>query len=422
MKICAMGKMFLAAMAMVSMACEAASVGEVCVRQMWPWHEKVRIDYTLSGEPGELSDIKVTVRDPSGKEVIPLCSSFSGDLMEVLPGERVIWWDPTASGLELGNTQLSFTLEAESDPKRYCVIDISEPGAYKVSYHEAAPAGSWNTDEYKTTKMVFRHVKPGTFLMGTPEDEEGRRTATVGNDVKDMDLHRVTITKDYYLAIFPLTFKQATLINGSEFGTTSSYVSNQKETSPAVSISIEQLLGMTAVGENKTPSSWYASPVPLEGSFLHVLGSNIKEGAIPEGMHFALPTEAQWEYACRAGTISAYGNGTDSVEGIGPIKPSSSPMHPVGKYNPNAWGFYDMHGCVWQWTVDAHGGYVIGSGEKTDPYYPMSPTSYWPALRGGTYAESFTVVTDNRSGSRHFRTYSTKTSFVGVRIAIVKAP
>ena len=424
MKICAIGKMFFAAMVMASMACEAASVGEVCVRQMWPWHEKVRIDYTLSGEPGELSDIKVTVRDPSGKEVIPLCSSFSGDLMEVLPGERVIWWDPTASGLELGNTQLSFTLEAESDPKRYCVIDISEPGAYKVSYHEAAPAGGWNTDEYKTTKMVFRHLRPGTFLMGTPEDEVGRRTENVGNDVKDMDRHRVTLTKDYYLAIFPLTFKQATLINGSELGKTSSYVAYQKETSPAVNISVKELLGMSGGGTgNPTPQQWYASPVPLEGSLLHVLGSNIKESAIPEGMHFALPTEAQWEYACRAGTISAYGNGSDSVEGIGPLRPNSSPMSPVGKYNPNAWGFYDMHGCVWQWTIDIYSGYNKSDDrDVVDPYYPMSPSSYWAALRGGCYAESFTVVTDNRSGSRHYRTYSVKTSVAGVRIAIVKAP
>ena len=64
-----------------------------------------------------------------------------------------------------------------------------------------------------------------------------------------------------------------------------------------------------------------------------------------------------------------------------------------------------------------------GSASSDAPAaYPMSPSSYWAALRGGAYAESFTVVTDNRSGSRHYRTYSISTSVVGVRIAIVKAP
>ena len=420
-----LGNVRLVFLSMIAAAttCSAAVVEQVCVRQMWPWHEKVRIDYTLAGEIGELSDIAVKVRDVTGNELKPLGSSFSGDLLEVLPGERVIWWNPAEAGIEIGNKQLTFTLEAVSDPQRYCVIDISVPDEYKVTYHEKAPDGGWNTDEYKTTKIVFRHVKPGTFMMGTPADEAGRRTGTEGNNVKDMDLHKVTLTKDYWLAIFPLTFKQATLINGSEFGKTSSFVANQKETSPAVSISMRELLGMNDYQtENPTPAEWYASPVPLDGSWFYKLNAGITEGALPQGTRLWLPTEAQWEYACRAGTTSAYGNGTDSIEGIGPIRPNSSPMKPVGGYNPNAWGFYDMHGCVWEWTIDSYGGYVTGSGEKTDPYYPMSPTSYWPALRGGCFADSSTPTRDNRSGSRHYRTYSVKSSFLGARIAIVKAP
>ena len=419
------GNVRLVFLSMIAAAttCSAAVVEQVCVRQMWPWHEKVRIDYTLAGEIGELSDITVKVRDVKGNELKPLGSSFSGDLLEVLPGERVIWWNPAEAGIEIGNKQLTFTLEAEADPQRYCVIDVSEANKYKVTYHEKAPDGGWNTDEYKTTKIVFRHVKPGSFIMGTPADEAGRRTGTEGNNVKDMDLHKVTLTKDYWLAIFPLTFKQATLINGSEFGKTSSFVANQKETSPAVSISMRELLGMNDYQtENPTPAEWYASPVPLDGSWFYKLNAGITEGALPQGTRLGLPTEAQWEYACRAGTTSAYGNGTDSIEGIGPIRPNSSPMKPVGGYNPNAWGFYDMHGCVWQWTIDSYGGYVTGSGEKTDPYYPMTPKSYWPALRGGTFADSSTPTRDNRSGSRHYRTYSVNSSFLGARIAIVKAP
>ena len=176
----------------------AATIDHVCVRQMWPWNEKVRIDYALSGTAGEVADVAVTVRDAAGNTLTPLGSSFSGDLSEVALGEHVIWWDPTASGLELGNTQLTFTLAAEADPQRYCVIDISQENAYSVSYLAAKPAGGW-TDEYKTTKIVLKHVKPGTFVMGTPEDEVGRRAESSGNIVFDMAQHKVTITKDYWL-------------------------------------------------------------------------------------------------------------------------------------------------------------------------------------------------------------------------------
>lgn len=423
------GNVRLVFLSMIAAAttCSAAVVEQVCVRQMWPWHEKVRIDYTLAGEIGELSDITVKVRDVTGNELKPLGSSFFGDLLEVLPGERVIWWNPAEAGIEIGNKQLTFTLEAEADPQRYCVIDISVTNEYKVTYHEKAPDGGWNTDEYKTTKIVFRHVKPGTFMMGTPADEAGRRTengtGSEENHVRDMDRHKVTLTQDYWLGIFPLTFKQASIVQESEFGKTGTYVAHQKDSSPAVKLSIKNMLGMKNKDDpNPTPASWYAAPVPLEGSWLYKLNAGITEGALPQGTHLAIPTEAQWEYACRAGTSSAYGNGTDSIEGIGPVIPNNKPMYPVGGYAPNAWGFYDMHGCVWQWAIDSYSGYKSGGNDLTDPYNPMTSVSYWPALRGGSYGVSSTPNRDNRSGSRYYKTYSVSDGYLGARIAIVKAP
>lgn len=406
------------AASMLTAAAGAATVGQMCVRQMWPWHEKVRIDYTLEGNAGETADINVTIRDAGGAVLRPVDSSFSGDLLEVAPGEHVIWWDPSASGLDLGNTALEFTLAAEADAQRYCVIDISVTNEYAVSYRETPPAGGWNTDEYKTTKMVFRHVKAGSFLMGTPEGEEGRRTATEGNMIKDMTLHNVTLSHDYWLGIFPLTYKQASIVNGATLGATGTYVANQKDASPAVRLSVSQIIGWAGTSD----ASWYGSPVPREGSWLYKLNAGIVSGALPDGTHLAIPTEAQWECACRAGTTSAYGNGTDSIEGIGPTAPNRRPMYPVGGFSPNAWGFYDMHGCVWQWTVECYSAYNTGDAAVTDPFYPLSSTQIWPALRGGSYGTSGTPTRDNRSGTRRYMTYSNNDSSVGVRIAIVKAP
>ena len=396
----------------------AATIDHVCVRQMWPWNEKVRIDYTLSGTAGESVDVAVTIRDAQGGTLAPLGSSFSGDLNEVAPGEHVIWWNPAASGLEIGNTQLTFTLAAEVDSQRYCVIDISQENAYSVSYLAAKPAGGW-TDEYKTTKIVFRHVKPGTFVMGTPEDENGRCTESSGNIVFDMAQHKVTITKDYWLGIFPITLKQATIVNGSEYGKTSTYAANQKDASPAVKLSATDLMGWP----DNSNTSWFASPVPLEGSWLYKLNAGITAGQIPDGTHFSLPTDAQWEYACRAGTTTAYGNGTDSIAGIGPATPATKPMYPVGGYSPNAWGFYDMHSCVWQWTIEIYSGYSKGNtAAATDPYYAPSLSAYWLALRGGTYSTASSPSRDNRSGTRYYRTNTVIESYLGARIALVKAP
>ena len=190
-----------------SAAC-AATIDTVLVRQQWPWHEKVRIDYVMNGNQGELADIAVTVASAGAGSLAPLCSSFSGDIDEVAPGEHVIWWDPAASGLDLsGVRELSFSLVPVADPQRYCVIDISDTNtpAYSVSYLAAPPEGGFNTDEYKKTKIVLKRVRAGTFAMGTPEDEEGRRNATSGNNVADMPQHKVTLTQDYWLGIFPLT-------------------------------------------------------------------------------------------------------------------------------------------------------------------------------------------------------------------------
>ena len=389
----------------------AATVDSVCVRQMWPWNEKVRIDYTLSGTSGESVDVAVTVRDASGNALAPLVSSFSGDLTEVAPGEHVIWWNPAESGLEIGNTQLTFTLVAESDPQRYCVIDISETDNYSVSYYAAPPAGGWNTDVYKTTKIVLRHVKPGVFMKGTPEDEEGRRTEASGKHIADIPLHKVTLTNDYWLGIFPITFKQATLVKGSEYGKTGTYAGNQKDSSPAAKLKIADLIGW--VDEN---ASWYASPQLQAGSWLYKLNAGITSGQLPTGTSLSLPTEAQWEYACRAGTTTAYGNGKDTIDGIGPATPTSSPMYPVGSYSPNAWGFYDMHGCIYQWTIE-QSNYTSGTADQTEPRLPLSR---YPAMRGGAYYTYVSTVRDNRSGARHYDTYVTETSDMGARIALVR--
>jgi formylglycine-generating enzyme required for sulfatase activity len=107
-------------------------------------------------------------------------------------------------------------------------------------------------------------------------------------------------------------------------------------------------------------------------------------GSLPAGYEYRLPTEAEWEYACRAGTTTEYNTGDvllptqanlfedDEGEDGGTV--------PVTSYPPNAWGLYDMHGNVWEWCLDSYGDYSAGA--VTDPFVTGGPDRI---LRGGSW-------------------------------------
>lgn len=201
-----------------------------------------------------------------------------------------------------------------------------------------------------TLGMKFVRIPAGSFIMGSPCNEPGR-----DNDARP---HRVTITKPYYMQTTEVTQQQWDAVMGTRPWSGKEYVRDDPDC-PAVYI------------------SWNDCQ-----EFIKKL--NEKEG----DNKYRLPTEAEWEYACRAdsttkfcfgdssGLIGNYAWYTGNADGAG-----EDYAHRVGTKNPNAWGLYDMHGNVWEWCQDWK--HTYPSGHVTDPTGPSSGSRR--VFRGGSW-------------------------------------
>jgi uncharacterized repeat protein (TIGR02543 family) len=226
-------------------------------------------------------------------------------------------------------------------------------------------------------------VEPGTFDMGSPTSEAGR-----GNNETQ---HQVTLTKGFYLGKYEVTQAQYEAVmtgNVDGLSATPSYNSN-KPNCP-----VEQV-------------SWNDVQV-----FLARLNAQ-QSGNIPAGWAYVLPTEAQWEYACRAGTATAYSWGDSINASDANYYYNFGQTRDVGKYSANAWGFFDMHGNVWEWTADWYGSYSTAS--VIDPGGSTSGSNR--VRRGGSWDN---VGTDLRSAERSNHAPSARNNNMGFRVGFQK--
>jgi formylglycine-generating enzyme required for sulfatase activity len=183
-----------------------------------------------------------------------------------------------------------------------------------------------------TIGMKLVLIPKGTFMMGSPESEEGR--------YKNETQHEATISKDYYLGVYEVTQAQYEKIMGNN----PSAYQGAKVADLNADLPVEKVSWDDAVDFCKK-----LSDLPEEKK---------------ANREYRLPTETEWEYACRAGSKTIYS--FDDEEGLLPEygwfkRNSSNRTHTVGLLEPNAWGLYDMHGNVWEWCSDWYGEYPKGA-------------------------------------------------------------
>ena len=404
------------------------TISQVTVRQRWPWSRLVDIDYVLTGDPAQRCDITLTAYNGSTPLNVPL-ASLSGDLYGATEGARRIVFDPTQTAYTNSEvmTQFKVSLAPITTPL-YMIVDLTKSAgaAGQIEYVTEADLtnnvwGAWvrnpvtnrgtvvqsviwtgvtNGTTYKTDKLVLRRVPAGSFYEGI---DDGTKA------------NNVTLTKEMYVGVFEVTQKQWNHVMGTTGGTdtqakhSASYYDIRENTNNTDDVSVD----------------WPSNKNVTSSSFIGQLRTKT-------GMSdFDLPTEAQWEYACKARTTTVYNDGNTNVYYSGSVANNNGSTNqylnvlgwykyndptppaaaqPVGGKLPNAWGLYDTHGNVFEYCLDWYAGTTTETG--TDPDGAASGSGR--VMRGGCY--SFAAA-PSISGGRDFRVPNTRQGYIGFRVA-----
>ena len=415
-------------------AAPVVETADFALRQLWPWSGQIVAEFTVSGSvtaPGATA----TLAAYDGETFlcdIPL-SAATGDIVISSVGRKRIKIDPTkVPGLagrgtlkdfRLGIAYVDATLDYNSAGVLYVVFDLEKTagaegfetvltesdltggsmaregvgpyGAWKRQYWDSgADTVAWldvTNDVYKTTKLVFRHIPAQTFTMGSPATEPGHLPNEDYNDYTNQktsygleDAHAVTLS-GYYLGVFELTQKQWELCGNATrakgWGTTGEAV-------PANRITVAEIRGSNTPTDAVGVDSFMGKLTKLVG----------------DGWSFDLPTEAQWEAACRAGTATGLYDGTElpadlayytkgSANNMKEANITYEPLSALAVYGkdvavktvgtklPNNYGLYDMLGNageICRDRIEANKG--LGAAAATDPLTAKGGF----CLRGGT--------------------------------------
>lgn len=264
----------------------------------------------------------------------------------------------------------------------YLVVDLTVSGHCRYYTSEDALPESVSSDTYRTDKLLMRKIPAAgvEWRMGSPSDEKGHGNSEI--------THYVTLTKDYFIGVFELTQKQYQRI----MQTDSNPSGTIGDTLPVLRMSYNTLRGDSSTSPYNWPNGRSVDASSVVGKLSKL-----------SGLDFDLPTEAQWEYACRGGVGTGLNSGKDVLYTSNPCPNfdevgwyslnSGSMPHRVGEKLPNAWGLYDMHGNASEWCLDFGGADL--NVDVVDPEGPSTGTAR--VIKGGYFSTS---AADGRCAAR----------------------
>jgi len=258
----------------------------------------------------------------------------------------------------------------------------------------AAPvaAAEDHTQLYGLTALLdgrgFVPIRAGEFLMGADNGNTDERP-----------VHRVRITRDFEMAKFEVTQAQWAAVMGSAHGRTPLTAPPSGEVSPG-----------------RDPSHFKGSRLPVESVSWNDVQRFLQTLNARDSKHeYRLPTEAEWEYACRAGTTGDFPGDLEAMAWY--EKTSEGQTHTVGQKQPNAWGLYDMLGNVWEWVQDAYAFDFYDARLTSDPKGPAAGS--YRVYRGGCWHKSPAYC---RSAVRGFDFPGQRDYSVGFRLVRTPKP
>ena len=447
-------KTMMAAFAAFAVAVAAADVPEITAATMRQstMSRLVTIEYTLINAPAVVTLEVQTNANPSASADDPGWTSIGGEAVCNAQGDvwkkvgesgtfnGTITWRPDHSwpGFKIpanGARAIVTAWPLDNTPD-YMVVDVSSAAeANTQKYYPSAdflPGGILSNTIYRTTTLLMRKImaKGVTWTMGSTTLETQRSSGSEAT-------HQVTLTNNYYIGVFPVTQAQWDLIQPSRLAPSHFNNAADRAMRPVEQVCYNEIRNAANSKTANTAYDWPADPNP--GSFLGLLRTKT-------GIDFDLPSEAQWEFAARAGNgDTKWGDGSGILNSEadtnlgnqgrykyndGHVQSGSSYTLPaqscgatngtaiVGSYAPNSWGLYDIHGNVWEWCLDWAESNINANGGKVniDPATPANTLSGAPGAnrmrRGGSWyyaaeacrpARRFGDNPSNRNADQGFR-------------------
>ena len=403
----------------------------------------VTITYTLADAPAVVTvDVQTNNANGAwasiGGEAV---WNATGDVWKkVETGSHTITWRPDHSWpdhkIADGGARAVVTAWALDNTPDYMVVDLAaaaQPGTQ--TYYPAAdfvPGGVTNS-LYKTTKLLMRKImaKDVIWTMGSTTLENQNRQAA------HEATHQVKLANNYYIGVYEITQSQWSQVATNNTTAVANFTT-ERFMRPMEKVCYNEIRNAANTTTANASYNWPNAPNP--SSFLGLLRSKT-------GIDFDLPSEAQWEFAARAGNGVGYWNDGTPILNANPdanlnllgryernggrVLSGTSYVDPaancgvtngtaiVGSYLPNAWGIYDMHGNVWEWCLDwyedninAHGGAV-----NIDPSAPAKTLSgasgAYRMLRGGSWSNA---AGSCRPAFRSFITPTNRHYGIGFRV------